>query len=70
MVKIQNGIPYCAGCSRKVKRQELKAGVYFCEIVAHTPMKGIVSEDTDGTHCVEIGVYCPIERTIAKELVK
>lgn len=61
MVKIKNGIPYCAGCSRKVKRQELKVGEYFCPIVADTPMKGIVSGDIDGTKCVELGAYIPIE---------
>lgn len=70
MVTIKIGIPYCAGCSRKVKRQELKAGEYFCPIVADTPMKGIVSGDIDGTKCVELGVYIPIERANAKEQIK
>ena len=60
MVTIKNGIPYCAGCSRKVKRQKLKAGEYFCHIVADTLMNGIVSGDIDGTNCVEMGVYIPI----------
>lgn len=70
MVTNKKGIPYCAGCSRKVKRQELNAGEYFCPIVADTPMKGIVSGDIDGTKCVELGVYIPIERANAKEHVK
>lgn len=62
MVTINNVIPYCAECNRKVKRQELKTGEFFCTIVADTPMKGIVSGDIDGTQCVEMGVYIPIER--------
>lgn len=62
MTMIKNGIPYCAGCSRKVKRQELKIGEYFCPIVADTPMKGIVADDTDGCKCVEMDVYVPIDR--------
>ena len=62
MVTIKNGIPYCAGCSRKVKRKELKIGEYFCPIVAETPMKGIVKEDTDGTKCVEMWNYIPINK--------
>lgn len=70
MYDFRNSIPFCAGCSRKEKRQELKAGEYFCPIVADTPMKGIVSGDIDGTKCVELGVYIPIERANAKEHVK
>ena len=61
MTKIKNGIPYCAGCNRKEKRQGLKAGEYFCAIVSDTPMNGLVNGDTDGTKCVEIGVYLPID---------
>lgn len=70
MNNLKNGIPYCAGCSRKAKRTDLKANEYFCPIVADTPMKGIVSGDIDGTKCVELGVYIPIERANAKEQVK
>lgn len=57
MVTIKNGIPYSAGCSRKEQRQGLKSGEYFCPEVAGTPMKGIVYVDTDGTECVERGLY-------------
>ena len=62
MKTIKNCITYCAGCSRKEKRPGLKTGDYFCHIVADTPMNGIVSEDTDGIKCIEMGVYIPIGR--------
>lgn len=63
MVTIKNGIPYCAGCSRKAKKTDLKVNEYFCPIVVNTPMNGIVTGDIDGSKCIELGVYIPINRT-------
>lgn len=56
------GIPYCGGCSRKEKREGLNAGSYYCQVVAKTPMNGIVTIDTDGTKCVNEGNYIPIRK--------
>ena len=53
-------IPYCGECSRKVKRNGLKKGEYYCDVVAGTPMNGIVTYDTDGSHCVKLNVFRPI----------
>ena len=44
----------------KEKRPELKTGVYYCEIVSDSPMKGIVTGDIDGTECVEKRFYLPL----------
>lgn len=50
-------IPYCGNCSRKTKKEGLADGEYYCDILIDTPMKGVVTSDTDGTNCVEMGVY-------------
>ena len=65
MYDFRNGISFCAGCSRKAKRSDLKVNEYFCPIVANTPMNGIVTGDIDGSRCVELGVYIPINITIS-----
>ena len=52
-------IPYCGNCSRKTKKEGLANGEYYCDVVKDTPMNGIVTADTDGTHCVELDIYKP-----------
>ncbi|MBR4198985.1 MAG: hypothetical protein IKQ94_09455 [Bacteroidales bacterium] len=49
--------PYCANCLRKIKKEGLSYGEYYCAIVAHTAMNGVVTSDTDGTECVKKGLY-------------
>ena len=63
MSDYRNGITYCAGCNKKAKKTDLKENEYFCPIVANTPMNGIVTGDIDGSKCVELGVYIPVNRT-------
>ena len=53
-------IPYCGECGRKIKLTGLKKGEYYCDIVAGTPMNGIITYDTDGSHCVDSNVFRPI----------
>lgn len=60
-------IPYCGNCSRKTKKEDLNKDKYYCDVLANTPMKGIVTFDTDGTHCVELGVYRQIQKIIYQE---
>lgn len=60
-------IPYCGNCFRKTNKEGLAKGEYYCDILADTPMKGIVTFDTDGTHCVELGIYRPIQKIIFQE---
>lgn len=55
-------IPYCGNCSRKTKKEGLVDGEYYCDIVDDTPMMGVVTSDVDGTHCVELGIYRPIQQ--------
>lgn len=55
-------IPYCGDCSRKTKKKGMAKDEYYCDVLNDTPMKGIVTSDIDGTNCVEIGTYKPIER--------
>lgn len=62
MNNLKKTIPYCAGCSRKTKREDLKANEYFCPIVADTLMNGVVTGDVDGSKCVELGVYIPLNK--------
>lgn len=57
-------IPYCANGSRKTKKDGLAKDEYYCDVVIDTPMKGIVTFDTDGTHCVELGVYIRLKQEI------
>ena len=53
-------IPYCANCSRKIKIDGLDFGKYYCDVVANTPMKGIITPDIDGSQCLNNGCYIPI----------
>ena len=62
-------IPYCGNCSRKINKEGLAKDEYYCDVLIDTPMKGVVTIDTDGTHCVEQGVYKPTQR-IRVELTK
>ena len=55
-------IPYCGNCSRKSKKEGLSKDECFCDVLVDTPMKGVVTIDTDGTRCVEMGVYEPIQQ--------
>ena len=60
MKPLEKMIPYCGNCSRKEKKEGLAKDECHCDILIDTPMKGVVTEDTDGTHCVELRVYKPI----------
>ena len=55
-------IPYCGNCSRKTKKEGLANGEYYCVVVNDTPMKGVVTSDVDGTRCVELDLYKPIQQ--------
>ena len=57
----ENMIPYCANCSRKTKKEGLAKDEYYCDVLIDTPRRGVVSSDIDGTHCVELGIYNPIQ---------
>lgn len=61
MKTLEKMIPYCGNCSRKTKKEDLGKDEYYCDVLFDTPMKGIVTSDTDGTNCVELGVYVPIQ---------
>lgn len=60
--RFENMIPYCGNCLHKTKKDGLAKDEYYCNVVIDTPMKGVVTSDTDGTHCVESGVYKPIRK--------
>ena len=60
MKPLEKMIPYCGNCSRKTKKEGMDKDQYYCDVVVDTPIKGIVTSDTDGTHCVELGHYKPI----------
>lgn len=62
MKPLEAMIPYCGNCSRKIKKEGLSKDEYYCDVFIDTPMKGIVTSDTDGTCCVELGVYKPIQQ--------
>lgn len=61
MNNIKLMIPYCADCMRKTKKDGLEFGEYYCDAVADILPNGIVTPDTDGTHCIELGVYMPVQ---------
>lgn len=54
-------IPYCGNCSRKTKKEGLAKDEYYCDVLIDTPMKGVVTSDIDGTRCVELEIYRPIQ---------
>ena len=54
-------IPYCGNCSRKTQKEGLSKNEYYCDVLVDTPMKGVVTPDIDGTYCVNIGIYKPIQ---------
>lgn len=64
MKTLENMIPYCGSCSRKIKKEGLAKDEYYCDALIDTPMKGIVTSDIDGTHCIELGVYRPLNQEI------
>ena len=64
MKTLEKTIPYCGNCSRKVKKEGMVKDEYFCDVLIDAPIKGIVTFDTDGTHCVELGVYRPLKQEI------
>ncbi len=47
----------CAGCSRKVKRNGLKKGEYYCDVAECVVSNGVVTDDMDATNCVKNGCY-------------
>ena len=61
MKTLETMIPYCGNCSRKIKKDGLAKDEYYCEVLVDTPTKGVVSSDIDGTQCVEMGTYEPIQ---------
>ncbi len=64
MKTLENMIPYCGSCSRKIKKEGLAKDEYYCDALIDTPMKGVVTSDIDGTHCIELGVYRPLNQEI------
>jgi hypothetical protein len=64
MKTLENMIPYCGSCSRKIKKEGLAKDEYYCDALIDTPMKGVVTSDIDGTHCIELGVYRPLNKEI------
>ena len=62
MKPLEKTIPYCGNCSRKIKKEGMANDEYYCDVLINTPMKGIVTSDIDGTHCVELDVYIPIQQ--------
>ena len=60
MKPLEKMIPYCGNCSRKIKKEGMSKDEYYCDVLIDTPMKGVVTIDTDGTRCVELGVYKPL----------
>lgn len=61
MKQINSPIPYCGNCMRKSKKNGLHPDEYYCEVLANTPMKGIVTPDIDGWDCVKQGLYIPLK---------
>ena len=57
MKNAERTIPYCNECARKIKLESMKFGEFYCDVVLNTPMKGIVTIDTDGTECFQKGYY-------------
>lgn len=73
MSALEKIIPYCGNCSHKMKKEGLAKDEYYCEVLIDTPMKGIVTSDTDGTRCLELDVYKSIQQgknKIEKEIIK
>ena len=64
MKTLKNMIPYCGSCSRKIKREGLAKDEYYCDVLFDTPMKGVVTSEVDGTHCIELGVYRPLNQEL------
>ena len=64
MKTLEKMIPYCGNCLRKIKKEGLAKGEYYCDVLINTPMKGVVTSDTEGTRCVELGVYKPLQQSI------
>lgn len=67
MNPLEKMIPYCGNCSHKTKKEGFADGEYYCDVLINTPMKGVVTSDIDGTPCVELGVYQPIQKIIFNE---
>lgn len=57
MNKLIANFPLCGGCSCKERREGLEDGEYYCAIADSILPKGIVTNDTDATHCVRNGWY-------------
>ena len=57
MKPLKKMIPYCGNCFRKTKKEGFANREYYSDVLINTPMKGIVTSDTDGTHCVEHDLY-------------
>ena len=66
MKTLEKMIPYCGNCSHKIKKDGLVKDEYYCDVVVDTPMKGIVTSDTDGIRCLELGLYIPISHNISQ----
>lgn len=62
MKTLEKMIPYCGNCSRKMKKDGLAKDEYYCDVLIDSPTNGIVTSDTDGTRCVELDVYIPIQQ--------
>lgn len=47
----------CGGCSRKVKKENIVYGEYYCKLIDGIIPNGIVASTTDATECVKKGWY-------------
>lgn len=59
MKALETMIPSCGNCSRKTMKEGLAKDEYCCDVLIDTPMKGVVTSDTDGTRCMGLGVCKP-----------
>ena len=54
MKALETMIPYYGNCSHKIKKEGLAKDEYYCDVLIDTPIKGVVSIDTDVTHYIKL----------------
>ena len=67
MKAVLKTIPYCGNCSRKIRKEGMAKGEFYCDVVSDTRLNGVVTLDMDGSYCMELGVYKPIQKTTYNE---